>query len=371
MSEKLRIVLPAQPEHHYDICIAEKFDEAFAHHFEKHLFSRLIVITEENLRDTVFTPLSNALAEVAGGRPVHTIFRPGGEESKHIKHLESVFDELILAGADRSSILIAAGGGVVGDFAGFVAATLLRGVPLIQVPSSLLAMVDSSVGGKVAVNVNAGKNMVGAFYQPALVFANLSFLKSLPDPEWLCGLAEMAKHSFLAEEGFIFDRLLASARKGFRSLPAPELRDRIAESISVKARVVALDEREIGLRASLNLGHTTAHAIESLLQYRGMTHGEAVSRGLVTALMLSREMEGLPGDECEGMLSLMQALGLPMDTAGFDPEDLLEHMKYDKKNEAGTVRFVLLERRGQPVWGVPLDGTAFRRVWQEQRTRFG
>lgn len=382
MPATLKITLPEQPSRSYDIVLSDRFDSVavgggqgqvpgLAGTLSKWKFSSIIVITEERLRDLVYGHLKPHLEVAAAGRPIHVVYRPGGEESKHSSFLEPIYDELIRSGVDRSTLLFAVGGGVVGDFAGYLAATLLRGIPLVQIPSTLLSMIDSSVGGKVAVNVNAGKNMVGAFYQPRLVFANLSLLQTLPDEEWLCGLAEMAKHAMLAEEAYVFDRLLASAKKGFRSLSYEELRDRIAESIAVKARVVMLDERETGLRACLNLGHTTAHAIESLLQYRGMTHGEAVSRGLVAALLLSREMGGLPAEECESMLSLMEALALPMDTAGFEADALIEHMQFDKKNEGGTVRFVLLERRGQPVWGIPLEADAFRRVWSEQRNRFG
>jgi 3-dehydroquinate synthase len=373
--EALTVVLPARPERRYEIRFGEGFDENFTGFFSHRRYSKIFVITEESLREIVYEPLYAALRST--GLEIHPVFRPSGESTKHISHLEGLFDGIIRAGADRASLVIAAGGGVVGDLAGFVAATLLRGVPFVQVPSTLLAMVDSSVGGKVAVNVNAGKNMVGAFYQPEFVYGNLHYLSTLPPREWICGLAEMAKHAFLTERSEIFDRLLETARQalkhegGFRSLPLSILKKRIQESVSVKASVVAADETEKGLRASLNLGHTTAHAIESLLQYRGMTHGEAVSRGLVTALLLSRELQGLPEEECETMLELMQGLQLPLDTAGFEATDLLEHMKFDKKNEAGTIRFVLLKRRGKPVWGVPLSAQAFRRAWAEQRARFG
>lgn len=373
--EALTIVLPERPERRYEIRFGEGFDQNFADFFAHRRFSKVFIITEEALRDLVYEPLHAALKPLHAH--IHTVFRPSGESSKHISHLEALFDDLIRAGADRSSLVIAAGGGVVGDLAGFVASTLLRGVSFVQVPSTLLAMVDSSVGGKVAVNVNTGKNMIGAFYQPEFVYGNLHYLSTLPAREWICGLAEMAKHAFLTDRTEIFDRLLETARQamthegGFRSLPLSILKDRIKESVSVKAAVVAADETEMGLRASLNLGHTTAHAIESLLQYKGMTHGEAVSRGLVTALLLSRDLEGLPAEQCEAMFELMQGLGLPLDTAGFAATDLLEHMKFDKKNEAGTIRFVLLKRRGEPVWGVPLPAEAFHRAWAEQRSRFG
>ncbi len=373
--EALTIDLPGRPQRRYDIRFGEGFDQTFFDFFNGRRFSKIFIITEESLRHVVYEPLHAALK--AMDLPVYAVFRPSGEQTKHISHLEGLYDELIRAGADRSSLVIAAGGGVVGDLAGFVAATLLRGVAFVQIPSTLLAMVDSSVGGKVAVNVNAGKNMVGAFYQPEFVYANLHYLNTLPAREWICGLAEMAKHAFLSDRPEIFDHLLDTARQasshegGFRSLPLSILKDRIRESVSVKAAVVAADETEMGRRASLNLGHTTAHAMESLLQYRGMTHGEAVSRGLVTALLLSQELEGLPEAECEAMFELMKGLGLPLDTAGFAAEDLLEHMKFDKKNEDGHIRFVLLKRRGQPVWKVALSAGAFHRAWEEQKARFG
>ncbi|MBW7859275.1 MAG: 3-dehydroquinate synthase, partial [Leptonema sp. (in: Bacteria)] len=271
------------------------------------------------------------------------------------------------------------GGGVVGDLAGFVAATLLRGITFVQVPSTLLSMVDSSVGGKVAVNVNTGKNMVGAFYQPKLVYSNLNYLQTLPPKEWICGLAEMVKHSFLTENESIYASLVESAKSlqqnenksaPFSWLEPNELAARIRESVSVKAAIVAEDETEQGIRATLNLGHTTAHAIESLQHYTGMTHGEAVSRGLVTALYLSKNI-GLSDQEFESMIELMHTLGLPLDTAGFEADQLFEHTKFDKKNQLGQIRFVLLKKRGQPVWGQPITISEFRQAWALQKKRFG
>lgn len=376
MSE-LIIQLPEQKSRSYSIHIGNGFTESWFNFFKENQFSKIFIITEEKLISQVLTPLEEALKVIPV--PIHTILRPSGESAKHISQLELIFDNLIQAGADRSSCLIAAGGGVVGDLAGFVAATLLRGIAFIQLPSTLLSMVDSSVGGKVAVNVNTGKNMVGAFYQPKMVYSNLDYLKSLPQQEWICGLAEMVKHSFLTENELIYTNLVKSAKSlqqnenksaPFSSLEPKELAARIQESISVKATIVGQDETEQGLRATLNLGHTTAHAIESLQHYTGMSHGEAVSRGLVTALYLSKEI-GLPDQEFQSMIELMQMVGLPLDTAGFEADQLFEHTKFDKKNKAGQTRFVLLKKRGEVVWGQPITFSQFNQAWSKQKSRFG
>ncbi|MBI3396546.1 MAG: 3-dehydroquinate synthase [Spirochaetia bacterium] len=330
--------------------------------------SRTFVISQQGLEDIVIRPF---LAQAFPGKePDDVILLKQGEEEKHFRNLEPVYNRLLEKGADRKSVIIALGGGVVGDFAGFVAASLLRGVRFVQVPTTLLSAVDSSVGGKVAVNVDHGKNMVGAFYHPAFVHFNTSTLSTLPQKEWVCGLAEMAKHAFIHPDRSVFD-FMHSVRHRLTDSTSAELRRAVIESIGVKAAVVAQDEKEEGLRAVLNLGHTTAHAIESVTGLSAFSHGEAVSRGLVTALLLSREAAGLSGADFDTMLALLSDMKLPMDTAGLAAGDLLAHMKYDKKTEHGTTRFVLLEGLGRARYGCAVDPALFRSVWQEQARRFG
>ncbi len=291
-----------------------------------------------------------------------------GETNKHIKNLAPVYNRLIEEGADRNSVLVALGGGVVGDFVGFVAATLLRGVRFVQLPSTLLAAVDSSVGGKVAVNVDRGKNMVGAFHHPEFVYFNVELLRTLPGKEWKCGLAEMVKHAFLDPEGLAF---FERTGQELLSPDSESLVEAVLLSVLYKAKVVSHDEKETGLRSILNLGHTTAHAIESLTHYSVYSHGEAVSRGLATMLILSRNLAGLAPEQEKRLLSLLTTLELPVDTAGYSAEELLNHMKYDKKNREGESRFVLLQAPGVPLFNQRVPPEEFLRAWNEQKERFG
>ncbi len=292
-----------------------------------------------------------------------------GEENKHIRSAAPVYNRLIELEADRSSVLLAAGGGVTGDFTGFIAATFLRGVRFVQLPSTLLAAVDSSVGGKTAVNVDLGKNMVGVFHQPEFVYCNLELFRTLPAREWNCGLAEMAKHAFLAGGSML--EFLETGHDSMRDVSSESFRQCLKDNIAFKGSVVSQDENEKGLRAVLNLGHTTAHAVESATSYRKFAHGEAVSRGLATMLLLSRGAAGLDKKEMSRMLDVLVKLKLPLDTAGLSPEILLEHMRYDKKSKNGVPAFVLLEGPGRPVYGRKIETQDFISAWSEQKARFG
>ena len=324
--------------------------------------SRVFILTESRLKEYA----EQLEASLNLSVPLKTIYFKGGETAKHLDQLGPVYNSLIEDGVDRRSLILALGGGVVGDFAGFVAATILRGIPFVQIPTSLLAMVDSSVGGKVAVNTGRGKNMVGAFYHPRLVWCNLSTLNTLPDAEWSCGLAEMAKHAMLESSGKLRQALINSAKE-IRNLES--LAPRVIESMAVKAYVVARDEKESGLRACLNLGHTTAHGIESLTGYNRFSHGQAVSRGLVTAMLLSRN-RGYSSQIVEQNLEMMERLNLPMDTARLEAKDLWDHMKYDKKNVDGEIRFVLMGKEGLDI-SVPLKFEEFAEAWKEQKATRG
>ncbi len=325
---------------------------------------RFFLITEERLKNQVVTPFLEKLP-LPDSR---IIYIQGGESNKHLSRLDGIFNSLILNGVDRSSVILALGGGVVGDLAGFVAATVLRGIPFVQFPTTLLAAVDSSVGGKVAVNVDYGKNMVGSFHYPAAVYFDTSRLQTLPDREWSCGLAEMAKHAFMDTALF---ELTARYAKELRNATSPILREVVVENIRFKSSVVSEDPTEKGRRAILNLGHTTAHAIESITRYAKFNHGEAVARGLVTMLLLSQELLGLSRSGIDQMFALLKNLSLPMDTCGLEGPELFQHTRFDKKNQADRTRYVLLKESGVPVTGVEIDEKSFCRAWDMQRKLFG
>lgn len=331
--------------------------------------SQFFLITQENLKKLVLENVISFLPDDIQKDPDRIITIGSGEQAKHLKNLSNIYNNIIEQGIDRQACIIALGGGVVGDLAGFVASSILRGVQFVQLPTTLLSAVDSSVGGKVAVNVDHGKNMVGAFYQPQLVYFNLCSLNSLPPSEWNCGLAEMAKHAILDESGM----LLKQMQVNWRSLRDPGssfLGQAIRDSASFKASIVARDEREGSVRAILNLGHTTAHALESLTNYNQFSHGEAVSRGLATALILSRILNTLPQSKLEALLEFLALLGLPMDSCGFRAQELLDHMQYDKKAVQGVPRFVLLDQTGKANFGYRVSETEFSKAWQEQIERF-
>lgn len=262
---------------------------------------------------------------------------PAGEANKHLTTVANLYSEAVKAKLDRGSAIIAFGGGVVGDVAGFVAATYLRGIGFIQIPTSLLAMVDSSVGGKVGVDLPEGKNLVGAFKQPLAVYIDSDVLVTLPAREWCCGMAEVIKHGLLADDGLLNPDLHHVSR-------ADEL---VRRAVKVKVGVVQRDPYEHGERAHLNLGHTFAHAIEQVTQYE-WAHGEAVGIGLLLASMLSHRMgicdESLIG-RVEGILT---NVGLPIHLNGLDPEAIYSAMFTDKKRKDGQLRFILLKGIGQP-----------------------
>lgn len=304
--------------------------------------------------NTTVAPLYAAQLQAAlktrYGKVLLTIL-PDGEVHKDWPTLQLIFDALLENGCDRKTVLFALGGGVVGDMTGFAAASYMRGVPFVQVPTTLLAQVDSSVGGKTAINHPLGKNMIGAFYQPQLVVCDLDVLKTLPARELSAGLAEVIKYGPIADLAFLdwiennLDALLARD-------PAA-LAHAIQRSCEIKAWVVGQDERELGLRAILNFGHTFGHAIESGLGYGEWLHGEGVGCGMVMAAHLSQRLGLIDMPFVERLVQLVRRAGLPVrgpilsgtDNAG----RYLELMRIDKKSEAGEIRFVLIEGPGSAV----------------------
>lgn len=267
------------------------------------------------------------------------------ESAKNLRSVEEIARSLCRAGADRTSLLIAAGGGVVGDVAGFVAACYLRGVVLVHIPTTLLAQVDSSLGGKTGVNLPEGKNLVGAFYPPRLVITDPRLLATLPDREFRSGLAEVIKHAIIADAA-MFARLEKDLERVL-GRDRPTLDALIPRNVQIKARVVSRDERESGLREILNFGHTFAHALESVTQYRRYQHGEAVAWGMMAAAFLGHEV-GLTGaDDVSRIVSLLRRLGPLPPWPHFPPGALVKAMRADKKSRGGVLRFVLSPRIGE------------------------
>ncbi len=295
---------------------------------------------------------------------IPTCTLPGGETTKSLEALGRVYDFLAGAGMDRTGTLFVAGGGVIGDLGGFAAATYLRGIDFFQIPTTLLAMVDSSVGGKTGVNISAGKNLVGSFHQPRAVHISTDFLKSLPAREFNAGMAEVIKYGLLADAE-LFDRL----RRSPWSAESPGLPEVIHRCCQIKAEIVADDEREqaaSGGRALLNLGHTFAHAVEQTAGYGEYLHGEAVGLGLVMAADYSRQEGALSDDDVDAVRQMVAHTNLPVRLRSPLPIDaLLAAMKRDKKVRAGRLRLVTLVKIGRAVTTEGADEPRLRALWQQ------
>ena len=282
---------------------------------------------------------------------IHTVTLPDGEAYKDWQTLNLIFDALLERGADRKTVLFALGGGVVGDMTGFAAASYMRGVPFVQVPTTLLAQVDSSVGGKTAINHPLGKNMIGAFYQPQLVVCDLGTLNTLPPRELSAGLAEIIKYGPIADMAF-FDWIEANLDALLARDPVA-LAHAVKRSCEIKAWVVGQDERESGIRAILNFGHTFGHAIESGMGYGAWLHGEGVGCGMVMAAHLSQRLGLVDAAFVRRLTALISRAGLPVTGPQLDATDsagrYLELMRVDKKSEAGEIKFVLIDKPGSAV----------------------
>jgi 3-dehydroquinate synthase len=290
------------------------------------------IVSDDNVAARFAQALVQSLTS-AGFKPT-LITIPPGEKSKTLGEAEAICNRMSEAGLDRSSFLVALGGGVVGDLTGFAAAIYHRGIPYVQVPTTLLAQVDSSIGGKTAVNTAAGKNMIGAWHHPTLVIADVDMLGALPPREWKQGFAEIIKHAII-RDAEMFQMLQHFDRKDLAAL--------VRRNVAIKAAIVAADEREIkGERALLNFGHTVGHALERTGEYRDFLHGEAVSLGIVAACEISVRKAGLSETERERILSTLRAFDLPTRLpADFPREKILEGIRFDKKFERQEVRFVV------------------------------
>ena len=313
------------------------------------LGSRCAIISDRNVAPR-FSKAAQLSLKKAGFDSV-LITVPTGETAKSLKVVQQCYDALAKHRLERKSFIVALGGGVVGDLAGFVAATYLRGVAFVQVPTTLLAQVDSSVGGKVGVNLKAGKNLVGSFHQPRLVLCDIDVLKTLPLREFRAGLAEVIKYGIIYDAA-LFTRLEKDLPKLLKR-DAKTLTEIIARCCEIKADVVGQDETESGLRAILNFGHTIGHAIENISGYGKYLHGEAISIGQVAAAGISIALLQLPAEDAVRMEALFRAAGLPthIRLPGAQRKRLFAAMRLDKKVSAGEIKFVLAKRIGEVAWG--------------------
>ncbi len=303
----------------------------------------IYIITNTTIEPLYADRLTKTLETL--GKPVRRIVLPDGESYKDWKHLQLIFDALLTHGADRQTMLVALGGGVIGDMTGFAAASFMRGIRFIQVPTTLLAQVDSSVGGKTGINHPLGKNMIGAFHQPEAVIADLNTLKTLPPRELSAGLAEVIKHGVIADAQFL--DWIEAHTQALLTCDTEAMAHAVLRSCEIKSAVVSADEREGGVRATLNFGHTFGHAIEAGMGYGKWLHGEAVGCGMVLGANLSCRLGQITQAELDRLTNIIQSMKLPIEPPKFGTERYMELMQVDKKTEGGTIRYVLLEKIGK------------------------
>jgi len=308
--------------------------------FEPHLKSSttVFIVSNTTVAPLYAKTLTNTLTQL--GKTVRLLELPDGESFKDWQHLQLIFDELLAHGADRQSMIVALGGGVVGDMAGFGAASFMRGIRFIQVPTTLLAQVDSSVGGKTGINHPLGKNMIGAFHQPVAVIADLNTLRTLPARELSAGLAEVIKHGAIADTDFL-DWIEANT-SALLACDTDAMAHAVLRSCEIKSAVVSADEREGGIRATLNFGHTFGHAIESGLGYGEWLHGEAVGCGMVMAADLSARLGHISQVDVDRLKRIIESMHLPIVPPQLGAQRFMELMQVDKKTEAGQIRYITL-----------------------------
>jgi 3-dehydroquinate synthase len=305
--------------------------------------TRAVVVTVPPVARHYAPALERSLR--GAGLAVRRLQVPDGDRTKNLRQVARLYDAMLDFGADRATAVVALGGGMVGDLAGFLAATFLRGLPFVQVPTTVLAMADASIGGKVGVNLPRGKNLVGAFHQPRLVWIDLATLRSLPRRQRAAGLAEVIKAAAIRDQP-LFERLEKDVEAALE-LDPDVLLPVMARACAIKAEVVSEDEREAGLRMLLNFGHTLGHAIETLKRYRGVLHGEAVAMGMAYAARRSQELGIAPEGTAQRLKALLHASGLPTRLPDFPRQAYLSALRVDKKRREARIRFVVLRRLGQ------------------------
>jgi 3-dehydroquinate synthase len=349
---KITVNLNRKIGNSYEIHIGDQILDRMALILARQSWAERYVIVTDTRIDTLHGERVQQALESADLR-AERITVPPGEEAKAIGTVLMVTEKLTSLGADRQTALIALGGGVIGDLTGFAASIYMRGIPVIQVPTTLLAQVDSGIGGKTGVDTEWGKNILGTFHQPKGVFIDISFLRTLPDDQFTSGLAEVIKYGAIDSPTLLGD-LEAAAASG--SLREPAFLERIiATACRIKKGLVELDERDQGLRRVLNFGHTVGHAVEAASAFV-LSHGEAVAIGMVAAAGLSEQIHHLPADDRRRIASVIRALGLPdRIPENLDLEEIRDRIARDKKKKGETVRFVLLKKLGAPIvnGGVP------------------
>ncbi|HWQ76922.1 MAG TPA: 3-dehydroquinate synthase [Syntrophomonas sp.] len=325
-------------ENSYDIHIGEKCLDRLPQLLTGVDHDSVSMLVSDQLVFSLYGERTMALLGAAGWKIEPAVIK-GGEECKNLTTLEWLYERMINAGMDRHSTVFALGGGVTGDLAGFAAASYMRGVGYIQLPTSLLAQVDSSVGGKTGVNLPLGKNLVGAFYQPGLVLADVDLLHTLAEKEYQTGLAEVIKYGIIWDREF-FEYLETNAAN-IKRRDTNCLIHMVRRCCEIKAEIVSQDEKETGLRALLNLGHTFGHAFEALTDYRQFTHGEAVAIGMICAARLSARLGMMTDNEAGRVAALIDSYGLPTTYGDLAAADIIDRMRLDKKNAAGKIKLVL------------------------------
>ncbi len=351
----------------FKISLEKKTSRSYEVYVGREILDRAaLLIAKGNWAQRYFLVTDDNVAALHGERvadtfrqaklPVETIVVPAGEHSKTMATAVALAEELLSRGAERTTGLIALGGGVVGDLTGFVASIFMRGIPYVQFPTTLLAQVDSSIGGKTGVDLPTAKNMLGTFHQPKAVFADLSFLRTLPDKEMSNGLAEIVKCAVIDDPGLL--ELLEDRGEILRTGDDPHtLLDVVTRAGEIKKKIVEIDEKEQGLRRILNFGHTIGHAVEAAVAY-AIPHGEAVSIGMAGALSLSERLGHLPTTDRERILAVLKRMDLPVRMPlSLSQEGVMAKMEQDKKKAGGVVHFVLLKRPGMPFvnGGIPVE----------------
>ena len=330
--------------------------------FKPHVAGKVVMICTNTTVGPLYADRLNATLKDAGAQRVHTVSLPDGEEYKDWPTLQRVFDALLQNHCDRKTVLVALGGGVIGDMGGFAASAFMRGIPFIQVPTTLLSQVDSSVGGKTGINHPLGKNMIGAFYQPQMVLTDIATLNTLPDRELSCGLAEIIKHGAIADADYL--DLVEKNMPALLARDADLLAKVVKRSCEIKAEVVSKDEREGGIRAILNFGHTFGHAIEAGMGYGQWYHGEAVGCGMVIAADLCRRMGRLTAEEAARLTKIVVDARLPAIAPKLGANRFMELMAHDKKADAGSIKYVLLNGLGNAATS-PADDALVRQTLLE------
>ena len=329
--------------HAYPIFIDGDLSQHAASLLMPYVGQKIAIVTNETVAPLYLERWQRIFSEL--NSDFFSIILPDGEAHKNWSTLNLIFDGLMQHHAERKTTLVALGGGVIGDMVGFAAATYQRGAPFIQIPTTLLSQVDSSVGGKTAINHPLGKNMIGAFYQPQAVMADLGCLKTLPPREFSAGMAEVVKYALLGDASFL--TWLEQNSSSITAQDPQALAHMIAHCCQMKADIVAQDEKEQGIRAYLNLGHTFGHAIEAEMGYGTWLHGEAVAAGMVLACRLSEELDYLSAQDTQRVISLLQAYALPTEPPHMSLDAWMRHMQHDKKVQDGHLRFVVLNQLGQ------------------------